>query len=171
MSLRAHLEIRSHDRAGLTRTRSLRDALAGLAVSVATGPTEPRSRVVVVRPRSVDLIDAAPLRARGMAPAAIVSGFGATETSHGPAEAIGLLGLTRQGGEVPFASVFLEWEDDRWWWWIAPMDDGQVDVGRARMRDATLGDPMPDGMGRWWIHARRTGARVRLDPLGLGSIH
>jgi hypothetical protein len=59
---------------------------------------------------------------------------------------------------IPVGVVFLEWPDCRWWHWRVvlgadgqPMEDGET-VWRAED-----GDPLPQGLGRWWSLGRRTG--------------
>ena len=64
---------------------------------------------------------------------------------------------------VPVAIAFLEWSDCRWWHWQLllgtdgkPMPDGDMH------RSADNGDPLPQGLGRWWSLGRRTGVRVQV---------
>ncbi len=164
------LQVTALDRRNLQGTGTLLEAITGLAARIAVDQAP--THVVIVRPRSVDLLDPRPLREAGIPFGWQVAGFTDSCTTHGEVEALGLLGRARQGpGGVEHAMAFLEWPDDRWWWWRAPFAGKGVHTAKALVRDATLGDPMPDGLGRWWLMRRRDGPKVQLEPMGMGGIH
>jgi len=167
------IQVQSLDRRTLEKDGSLGDALQGLAARLAE--TSSVTRMLVVRPRSIDTIDPTPLHADGVPTHQGLIGMARSETRHGPAEALGLAGRARRGPDGPEeALLFLEWPDLRWWWWRAPMVEGQVRRARSLVRDARWGDPMPDGLGRWWSRARRHRAEDAVVPMqrvGVGSVH
>jgi hypothetical protein len=80
---------------------------------------------------------------------------------------VGRFGLRRRGAKQPVhvALVFVEWSDGRWWQWQALLaQDGASLLDDTLIeREAELGDPLPDGLGRWWTLARRRNLRVRLE--------
>jgi hypothetical protein len=122
---------------------------------------------VVVRESVVDLVDLAPVRADGRVPW-LLAGMTSTRTDGGGVEAVGLWGRMerhRRGGpSETMAAVFLEWSDCRWWFWSARVDDEGLVESSIAERSALDGDPMPDGLGRWWTRARRERMSVRLQP-------
>lgn len=166
------IQVRSMDRHKLEQHGSLGEALQSLAAE--TAEQDATTRMLVVRPRSVDLIDPTPLHAAGVSTPQGLVGMAHSQTRHGAVEALGLVGRAQRGPSgPPEALLFLEWPDLRWWWWRAPMAAGRVQRAHAIVRDARWGDPMPDGLGRWWTRARKTGAvqPVSLEPIGVGGVH
>lgn len=85
----------------------------------------------------------------------------------GPAEAVGVFGVF-EGAPAPRAAVFLEWPDCRWWLWEGQLSgSGSALVDDSvRVRRATDGAALPDGLGRWWSLGRRMGIRGRLTRSG-----
>lgn len=86
---------------------------------------------------------------------------------HPPPLAVGLAGrfqLRRGGGVAPVGLVFLEWAaDDRWWHWQRLLRDvrpGEDEDELESLTRAVDGDPMPDGLGRWFVRGRRTRATL-----------
>jgi hypothetical protein len=95
----------------------------------------------------------------------LLAGLTRSATHDGPARLVGLLGRFRHVQHGPVALVFLEWPDCRWWSWSSRLgDDRRPLPAGERYTRAVSGDPMPDGLGRWWSLGRRTGARVRFGP-------
>ncbi|MCA9572359.1 MAG: hypothetical protein KC656_31180, partial [Myxococcales bacterium] len=143
---------------------------------VAAGQADPV--VLVVRERTLDAIDLGEIRATGLPLAWFVAGLTTSSTTAGgEALAVGVSGrLTRRrtGTEAleTCATVFLEWEDGRWWQWAAALDDGgSMDPATVEVRGAEAGDPLPEGLGRWWSTGRRHGVSLGLralapDPTG-----
>jgi hypothetical protein len=70
---------------------------------------------------------------------------------------------------LPVALVFLEWADDRWWHWERLLRDGEPasdeEDDLERYSRAIDGDPIPDGLGRWFVRGRRTRASLSLGEL------
>lgn len=90
----------------------------------------------------------------------------------GSAEAVGLVGTLQLRNQrdknavpIPVAVAFLEWEDGRWWEWRALLDaDGTtLREDTSTVRSARQGDPLPDGIGRWWSAGRRRGGTMKLS--------
>lgn len=93
-------------------------------------------------------------------------------------EAVGLMGIahrrTRSGAKVPALLCFLEWTDCGWWMSEAILDaEGALLAGSVSTRSAQAGDALPEGVGRWWSHARRSGleARLAVDAPSLQAVH
>jgi hypothetical protein len=168
-------------------------ALADRLRAALGDPTPGRRRpgaLVVVRAASVELLT---LRVEpgSSAPRVdvhqLLAALAASETLAGPAEAVGLVGVfrrrrvrwTAQGPAPelgnPVALVFLEWPDGRWTRWEAPMDaSGRALQGGAAWTGARHGDPLPDGLGRWWTRMRRWRPTVALSgapPPPSGVVH
>lgn len=161
------LQIRSLDRRSFPVDEPVELALRGPAGRLAE--ETPVTHICVVRETSVDLVDPRPLRDTGLPPAHQIAGFCGTRTDHGSVEALGLIGRARaREGGPEHAMLFLEWPDDRWWWWRRPLG---ADPSTQVVWDARLGDPIPDGFGRWWWLYRREGVRVSLTAMGAGTVH
>lgn len=124
---------------------------------------------VVLRDTRVEIIDLASMSEAKIPLAHFLAALSRSEVEgFGPARAVGLVGRmqrrTREGG-VPVALAFLEWSDCRWWQWIALLGaDGQIVTDSETRRRAADGDPLPQGLGRWWTLGRRTKARVQYGP-------
>jgi hypothetical protein len=127
--------------------------------------------VIVVRERTVDQVDPTSALEGGVPiPALIAAMAGSSTLPGGVAVAVGIAGrltFRPEGGEPhPVATVFLEWSDNRWWHWQARVDaEGAIVEGSAVVRAAEAGQPLPDGLGRWWSEARRRGLRCQLAPI------
>lgn len=170
MNLRLTVQTVARDVAGL-EDDALGESLAGMvreAVARKGAPTV----ATVARADRVDLIGLAPV-VEGRLP---VHGFLASltraEVDPGVLDphAVGLMGtvrVRRPGDGVdgaPVAVVFLEWPDCRWWHWralIEPTTGALLDHTET-IRRAIDGDPLPDGLGRWWSAGRRQPGRARL---------
>jgi hypothetical protein len=132
------------------------------------GQRELGSTLVVVRERTIDLVDSGAARAAGFELSALLAGLTTTTTPAGGAvEAVGLLGrvnVRSRDAELPAAVAFLEWADCRWWMWEALLtpDARGLREETARERSAVDGDALPTGLGRFWSHARRSGVRMEL---------
>jgi hypothetical protein len=95
-----------------------------------------------------------------------------TAPDQAPPLAVGLAGRfqRRRGAQMlPVALVFLEWADDRWWHWERLLRDGEPasdeEDDLERYSRAIDGDPIPDGLGRWFVRGRRTRASLSLGEL------
>jgi hypothetical protein len=164
---RFQLQVRTVQRATLPGDGDVASWLTvQLARAVEDGRLGPVAGVVV-RERVVDLVDLAPVRSDGRVPW-LLAGLTTTATDGGAVEAVGLWGRMerRRPGGPPeaMAAVFLEWSDCRWWFWSARMQEHGLDEDSIAERSALEGDPMPDGLGRWWTRARRERMSVRLQP-------
>lgn len=147
-----------------------------LRLAAHRGQVEPV--VLVVRERTLDAIDLREVIATGVPLAWFVAGLTTSQTTAGGrALAVGVSGRLQRrrgvdGAQEPCATVFLEWEDGRWWHWAGTLgDDGAVDPATVEVRGAEAGDPLPDGLGRWWSVGRRHGVSLGLralspDPTG-----
>lgn len=134
---------------------------------------------VVVRAERVEIIGLEPLQQAGIAVPMFLAGLSRSEAEGaGAAEAVGLMGVVSvsqaPAGQppsgappAPMAIAFLEWSDCRWWSWRAAVDRaaGAVLEDTQVLTRAADGDPLPQGLGRWWSLGRRVGARVRLGPV------
>ena len=122
---------------------------------------------VVRRPRTIDLIYLRELR--DVNPARLLAALTRSRIDGGPEpEGVGLIGqfsaAPREGvpRPAPWVQVFLEWPDNAWWHWRALLGaDGRIDPTTVTEHSATLGDPLPAGLGRWWSTGRRE--RMSLD--------
>jgi hypothetical protein len=83
------------------------------------------------------------------------------------AVAVGLIGrftLERRGPGAPVTApvllAFLEWSDCRWVGWRRVLDAPGARPDGDALERALDGDPLPDGLGRWWSLGRRTGVQV-----------
>jgi hypothetical protein len=132
----------------------------------------------VVREARTELIGLHDVAGRGLSVPSFLAGLCASEPpGHTRPRAVGLAGrfLVRQrvdasGGPpdagAPVGLAFLEWPDCRWWHWRTLLDgEGKPVPDSDTLRRAIDGDPLPGGLGRWWSHARRTGATVRYGKL------
>lgn len=149
--------------------------------AVASGHAAPVA--VVVREARIELVELGPaLRARVPVPMFVAGLTRSQPEGQSQPIAIGLAGRfsfrpASELGSAPrrppaphpppaqVALAFLEWSDNRWWHWRATVDgptslapDSEV------VRRAIDGDALPNGLGRWWSLARRTGATVRFGP-------
>lgn len=128
---------------------------------------------VVVRREHIDLLDPRPFARNPGAVARFLAGLTRSVTDDGgPALAVGLAGnlqvrvraLPAERVGVPVAVAFLEAPDCDWWLWqrflgAAPDDDAEPE----QLLLAQRGDPLPNGLGRWWSLGRRTGVKVSLS--------
>lgn len=165
--LRSSLKIHSTLRDRLPGDGTVESWLTVLVARQLDGRRQLGLGLVVVRQRTVELIDVSEARRAGFAPAMLLAGLTTTHTDGGSVEAVGLCGQVRAHGRelaVPVAMVFLEWADCRWWSWEALLaaDGLSLREDTARERTAAEGDAMPAGLGRWWSHARRTGMQLQL---------
>ncbi len=168
---RLQLKVRGTDRARFADDESLR----GWAVDILERTLERSgglpAGVIVVRERTVEVMDLAPLAQAGRPLSWMLAGLAGSTTQGGAAEAVGLVGrfqLRRRGTgpAVPVALAFLEWGDGHWWQWQAllAVDRPALVPDTATLRTAEAGDALPDGLGRWWTMQRRSGARLMLTP-------
>jgi hypothetical protein len=167
---RMQLRIRSADRGPLADEAVLRAWLVGLVTRTLDDKGGLPSGAVIVRSDSVDVADLRPVVQARHPLQLFLAGMAGTETARGRAEAVGVVGrfgLRRRGAKQPVhvALVFVEWSDGRWWQWQALLaQDGASLLDDTLIeREAELGDPLPDGLGRWWTLARRRNLRVRLE--------
>lgn len=132
-------------------------------------PEGPAPAAVVVRDDgAVELLPLSADLLRGVSLPVLLAGLSRSELESRRAVAVGLVGrfVWRPGAAtvgIPVLLAFLEWPDCRWasWRWFLRGDE-EESWGRA-----TEGDPLPDGLGRWWTLGRRTGALVRFAPAEL----
>jgi len=131
---------------------------------------------IVVRRQHIELVDPRPFAGPPPAVARFMAGLTRSETPDGgPAMAVGLAGnlqvrvRARSGGRridrsAPVTVAFLEAPDCDWWLWQrflgATSDDG---VPPEQQLAGRHGDPLPNGLGRWWSLGRRSGVRVTLQ--------
>lgn len=129
---------------------------------------------VVVRDRRIELLDPRPFAGPGLQ--RWLGGLTRSEAlGEGPARAVGIAGhlevrrTVRGSGRAvapsPVAIAFLEVPDCDWWMWqrfLGPLPDG---IDDEQVLAGQRGDALPNGVGRWWSLGRRSGVRVRLDPV------
>ncbi len=125
---------------------------------------------LVVRAGALDLVDLSTAKGSGLPVPWLMAGLTTTVTRAGPAVAVGLLGVVGRAVRdaerpAPMAVVFLEWEDNRWWFYEALLaaDGRSLREDTVTVRSAEAGDAMPQGLGRWWAAARRSGMRMNLE--------
>ena len=97
-----------------------------------------------------------------------------TAPGHPAPLAVGLAGRfeRRRGSRVlSVAVVFVEWADDRWWHWERVLRESEPhasdddDDELEQYARAIDGDPIPDGLGRWFVRGRRTKATLSFGEL------
>lgn len=170
--MRFQLQVQSVQR----DTTALADEELGLAlvdlVRHALTRGQPPTVVTVARPDRIEVIGLAPVLEHGVHVGGFIASLTRAELDPPAADprAVGLMGTLQvrqspDGVPVPQATVFLEWPDCRWWHWRALVDPtrGELIEDTATIRRATDGDPLPDGLGRWWSLGRRQPWRVRLE--------
>lgn len=125
---------------------------------------------VVARADRVELVDLQALRQVQLPVHRFLAGLSRSSLDgHGPPIAVGLVGRFLVGGRgspaQPVLLAFLEWGSGRWALWRANLDPSDRVVEATVLRRSALdGDPLPDGLGRWWALGRRLGMTVRLEP-------
>lgn len=138
----------------------------------ASDKAEAPPAVAVVRGERLDVVGLAPIVEKKIRPGTFVAGL--TRAEMGPSVGdplavgiIGTVGYRPPGAEarVPMVMVFLEWEDCRWWHWKALLDPATGDIRpeTETWTCAVEGDPMPQGLGRWWSLGRRMTRRMQFD--------
>jgi len=141
---------------------ALFDHLVGVVESAVEGKGAPPV-VVMVREEAIELVPVQPLVHAKVHAQRFLAALTRSRVDDGPhPEAVGMMGTFRlrrgraEGPGVPMAQVFLEWPDNAWMHWRMLLDaDGQrVDDGDGQWA-ATLGDPLPPQLGRWWSMGRR----------------
>ncbi|MCA9570968.1 MAG: hypothetical protein KC656_24175 [Myxococcales bacterium] len=143
-------------------------ALVRRGVPLKAAPTV----AVIGRPERLDLVGLKEIADQGWSVGRFIAGLTRAETGPdvGSVRIIGLMGtveITPKGGEgrVPMAIVFLEWPDCRWWQWKALVEPTTREIleDTETITRAVDGDPMPDGLGRWWSAGRHLRGDVRFD--------
>jgi hypothetical protein len=169
MNLTFRMRVHSTPRSETPALRSLESELLWRLSRAVEGGAPLGGAGVVVRARTVDIVDLGDALRQGIHVQAALGSLARTSTEvGGEVEALGWLGRVEAPradgrGKTPCAAVFLEWEDCRWWLWTARLGAGGVgwQVGTAQERSALEGDALPPGLGRYWTWARRTGQRPR----------
>ena len=80
---------------------------------------------------------------------------------------VGVLQVRMEGMQQPgqALSTFIEWPDNRWWAAWQFIDPKRSLLGEGPVvRRAEDGWPRPGGVGGWFAMARRTGARLVVEP-------
>jgi hypothetical protein len=123
---------------------------------------------VILRPERYDLVD---LNGLGKVPLPhFLAGLTRSDAAGaGPVLAVGIVGRftirRRDRPPQPVAVAFLEWADCRWSLWQVLLDaNGQEVPDTEIRRSAVEGDPLPDGLGRWWTLGRRLKMTLQLGP-------
>lgn len=171
--MNGRVRVRRTLRASLPGTGSVEAWLVHLVQRSADEGGLGGAAAVVVRAGAVELVDVTLDQEPRIDREALLIGLTGADGEHGAVEAVGVIGkVIRRGrrGEIAVALVFLEWEDNRWWCWEAPIaGDGTLREGGALVRSAVDGDALLPGLGRWWCRARRSGLKVRLEPVVTGD--
>lgn len=125
-------------------------------VKDAAAREKPPSALAVVRTDRIELVAPSRQTLRELSVGRLLAGLTTTwAIDGGPVEAVGIIGaVSSRPGAV--TQVFLEWSDCSWWHWYESTDGADV------FRQATLGDPLPAHLGRWWSFARRSGMKMQL---------
>lgn len=169
----SNLQIRvsSAPRARFPDEQTLQSWLTGLLHQTLQEKGALPAAALVVRERTVDLVDLTTVAGAGRPLGVFLAGLAGSSTEDGgAAEAVGLLGRFswrrgRKAAPVPVALAFVEGPDGRWWHWQCLMsaDGAELQKESEIERAAELGDALPDGLGRWWTMYRRRGVRLSLS--------